>query len=245
MKKVNIRKFPPLSYASAEAINTLCTNLSFAGDGVKKIMITSCHASEGKSFITMNVMRSLAKLGKTVVLVDADLRRSVITSQFGLQFSREEETLGLSHFLAGMADTEEVIYRTDIDNAFLVPVGRTVSNSLPLLSSPRFGALLNGLEQIVDYVLVDAPPVGLIIDAAEIAKSCDGTVIAVEYNSVHRRDLIEVKRQLEQSGTPILGVALNKVELDSYMSRKYYYKNYSANYEAYVPKESRGKKNDK
>lgn len=222
MKRVIIRKFPPLSYASEEAINTLCTNISFAGDNVKRIMLTSCHSAEGKTFITMNTMRALAKLGKSVALVDADLRRSMINSQFRLQF-QDEEPMGLSHFLAGLAGADDVIYRTDITNAYIVPVGKTVLNSLPLLSSPRFGGLLNGLANTVDYVLVDAPPVGMIIDAAEIAKSCDATVITVEYNSIHRRDLQEIKAQLEQTGTPILGVVMNKVDLDSYRNKKSYY----------------------
>ncbi len=225
MKRVNIRKFPPLSYATEEAINTLCTNISFAGENVKRIMLTSCHASEGKTFITMNTMRSLAKLGKSVALVDADLRRSMIGSQYRLQFGQEEEPMGLAHFLTGQAGADDVIYRTDISNAYFVPVGKTVLNSLPLLSSARFGGLLNGLAQTVDYVLVDAPPVGMIIDAAEIAKSCDGIIITVEYNNIRRRELQEIKAQLEQSGTPILGVVMNKVDMSNYRYKKsYYYK---------------------
>lgn len=78
MNPVAITRFPPLSYAGREAINTLCTNLSFAGEAVKKIMLTSCHPNEGKSFVSMNLMRSLAQNGKSVVLVDTDLRKSVL-----------------------------------------------------------------------------------------------------------------------------------------------------------------------
>lgn len=230
MKKVTIRKFPTLDYATAEAINTLCTNLSFSGGDVRSIMLTSTHASEGKSFIAMNIMRTLAKLGKTVVLVDADLRRSAIGSRFGVQFAPEDKPVGLAHFLAGMADTGDVIYRTDIEGAYIVPVGKEVANSLQLLSTPRFSALLKGLENIVDYVLVDAPPIGVIIDAAEIAKSCDGTLLVVRYNDVHRRDLLEAQRQLEKAGANILGAVLNMVEPNSFMNRNYYYKNYYTNY---------------
>lgn len=90
MNALTIRHFPPLSYACSEAVNTLCTNLSFAGENVKKIMLTSCHASEGKTFLSMNIMRTMAKLGKTVVLVDADLRRSMIGSKYGVQFQQEK-----------------------------------------------------------------------------------------------------------------------------------------------------------
>ena len=149
---------------------------------MKKIMVTSCHAAEGKTFLTMNVMRMLAKFGRTVALVDADLRRSMISAKYTLQFEESEERQGLSHMLAGMAEEEQVVYRTNIPNAYMVPVGREVSNPLPLLNSPRFGRLLDYLSRQLDYVLVDAPPVGAVIDAAQIAKNCDGTLIVVNYN---------------------------------------------------------------
>lgn len=232
MNNLTISRFPALGYACNEAINTLCTNLSFSRENVKKIMITSCHASEGKSFLSMNIMRSLTKLGKTVALVDADLRRSMIAAKYSLQFQNEEKW-GLSHFLAGMANEDQIIYRTNIAGAYMVPVGKEVLNSLALIASPRFEELLNHLAQNVDYVIVDAPPVGTIIDGAEIAKSCDGTLIVVNYNEVHRKELLDVKEQLEQTDCPILGTILNQVEYDNYLSRKYYYKSYYSSYEHY------------
>ena len=178
MKQLKITKFPELDYAGSEAFNTLSTNLSFAGETVKKIMITSCHASEGKSYLSMNLMRTLAQRGMKVALVDADLRRSVVNAQYGLQFEDgRNDDKGLSHFLAGMVGMEEVIYQTDIPGALMVPVGRDVPNPLALLSNHHFKDLLDALAQRVDYVLVDAAPVGVVIDAAEIAKSCDGTTM--------------------------------------------------------------------
>ena len=80
MNRIAMTRFKPLSYACTEAINTLCTNLTFAGNDKKVIMVTSAQAHEGKSFITMNIMRTFAKLGHRVVLVDAVLRRSQIMS---------------------------------------------------------------------------------------------------------------------------------------------------------------------
>lgn len=233
MNSLTITRFPALSYATEEAVNTLCTNLSFSGANVRKIMITSCHESEGKSFLTMNVMRTMSGLGKTVALVDADLRLSMITNRYGLRFDVYSAKKGLAHYLAGMADVEDVIYKTNIDNAYMVPIGRKVTNALPLLNSPRFGRLLDHLAKNVDYVIVDAPPVGTVIDGAQIAKSCDGTLIVVNYNTVRRQELIDVKRQLEQTGCPILGVALNMVEYNDYLSRKYYYKAYYSDYGRY------------
>lgn len=233
MKTLNIRQFPPLSYACNEAVNTLCTNISFAGTDVKKIMITSCHAAEGKTFLSMNIMRMLAKFGKHVVLVDADLRRSMLSARYTLQFDNQEEKWGLSHVLAGMVEEEQAIYQTNVTGAYMVPMGREVSNPLPLLNSPRFARLLDHLARQADYVLVDAPPVGMVIDAAQIAKNCDGSLIVVNYNSVRRQELIDVKEQLEQTGCPILGTVLNMVEYDNYLSKKYYYKSYYTGYSRY------------
>lgn len=222
MRYIEIRHFAPLSYAGQEAVNTLCTNLSFSGEKTRKIMITSSHASEGKSFLSMNVMRTMARYGKSVVLVDADLRRSYISSQFNLKFEDDEHKWGLAHLLAGMIDENSVIYSTNISNAYIVPVGREVSNPLPLLNSERFSALLSHLSAMFDYVLVDVPPVGTVIDAAEIAKSCDGTLLIVSYNAVRYQELLDAKEQLEQTGCPIIGTVLNMVKLDNYLSRKYY-----------------------
>ena len=227
MKKLKITKFPALDYAGNEAFNTLSTNLSFAGANVKKIMITSCHASEGKSYLSMNLMRTLAQRGIKVALVDADLRRTMVNSDYGLKFEDgRSDGKGLSHFLAGMVGMDEVIYQTDIPNAIMVPEGRDVPNPLALLTNHHFAELLDMLASMADYVIVDAPPVGVVIDAAEIAKACDGTLIAVNYNDVSRQELLDVKQQIEQTGCPILGTALNQVDYDNYMGRKYY-KSYS------------------
>ena len=233
MNSLTIGRFPPLSYACGEAVNTLCTNLSFSGENVKIIMITSCHAAEGKSYLSMNIMRTMSKFGKSVVLVDADLRRSMISSKYSLLFPDLENKWGLAHFLAGKVEMKDVIYQTNIPGAYMVPVGREVSNPLPLLNSIRFEDLLEYLSQQADYVLVDAPPVGTVIDGAQIAKFCDGTLIVVNYNAVRRQELIDVKEQLEQTECPILGTVLNMVEYDNFLSKKYYYKSYYSNYERY------------
>lgn len=232
LKSVEIKNFPILSFAAAEAVNALCTNLTFSGENVRKIMVTSSHASEGKSFVSMNIMRTLANFGKTVVLVDADLRRSMIGGRYGLRYNVQKPR-GLAHMLAGMCAMEDIIYQTDIDGALMIPEGRDVSNPMPLLNSPKLGELLDNLASVVDYVIVDAPPVGTVIDAAQIAKSCDGTLLVVGYNAVRRQELIDVKNQLVQTGCPILGAVLNEVKFDNYMGRKYYYKGYYNSYGYY------------
>ena len=234
-----------MSYAGNEAINTLCTNLTFSGEHIRKIMLTSCHASEGKSFLSLNIVRTLAKLDKTVVLVDCDLRKSVIARKY-LVYG-EGSGKGLSHYLAGMAPIEEIVYQVvDVPNLFVVPCGRNVTNSLPLVSSPKLGELLNELAGQMDYVIVDAPPVGMLIDAAKIATNCDGTLLVVNYNSVRKQELIDAQEQLEQSGCPILGTVINQANFGDYLSRKYYYgKYYDSRYNSYYTSEKPESRKDR
>lgn len=236
MNKLTISRFASLAYTGQEALNTLCTNLSFSGLDVKKIMITSSHASEGKTFISMNIMRTMAKYGKKVAYVDADLRRSSVTSKYWLKFEDEQNRFGLAHYLAGLADLERVVYETNLENAWMVPVGRTVTNPMPLLNSKRFEALLNYLAQEMDYVIVDVPPTGVVVDSSEIAKSCDGVLLVVDYDKVHGKEFADVKSQMEQTGCPILGAVLNQVKMNAFMSRKYYFKTKYGYYSDYREK---------
>lgn len=231
MNTIEMTRFKPLSYACTEAINSLCTNLTFAGSDKKVIMITSAQPHEGKSFISMNLLRTYASLGKRVVLVDADLRRSQLISRYGLQVGGVQH-MGLSHYLAGMCSMEEILYQTNLQNAYMVPLTREVSNSLSLLNNNRMGKLLSFLRERFDYVIVDAPPVGVIIDAVEIAKHCDGVIVAVKYNSVSRRELNETKRRIELTGCPILGVVLNSVSFEMLSSKRYYHKSYYTHYDS-------------
>ena len=231
MNTITIKNLTKLSYAGNEAINTLCTNLTFSGENVKKIMITSCHAAEGKSFLSMHVADTMTKLGYKVALVDLDLRKSTIARNH-LSFG-DVPARGATHYLAGLAELEDVIYATNIDNFLIVPAGKTVSNSLPLVSSPRLALLLNAVAKLVDYVIVDVPPAGMLIDPTKIATHCDGILLAVNYNAVRKQELMDVQEQLEQSGTPILGTVLNQADFGDYLSRKYYYSRYYYNHYYY------------
>ena len=220
MRSIEFTQFPTLSYEVTEAVNTLCTNLTFTGRTYKKIMLTSVTEAEGKSFLAMEIFRKMAELGKSIILVDADLRRSKIGVRYGVQYNTSSD-LGITHYLAGKCTLEDILYSTNLRRAYYIPVGYYVSNSLALISSPKFQDLLDQLAMQADYVLVDGPPIGMIVDAAEIAKSCDGAIFTVSYNRVHRNDLFEAEKQIERSGCTVLGAVLNNVPMNVYNSRKY------------------------
>lgn len=224
MKQVKIENFPQLDYATNEALNTLGSNIVFSGENMRRILVTSCREHEGKSFVSMGIMNTLASMGYSVVLVDADLRRSVIASKYGIRFPAEG--MGLSHYLTRRIALEDVAYETDIPGAYMIPVGRDVVNSMQLLSSLRFEELLNQLAEKVDYVIIDTPPVGAIVDAAVVAKSCDGAIIVVSSNLATKKELVSAKQQIEKSGCPVIGAVLNKVEKSH--SSKYYHRYYGS-----------------
>lgn len=232
MKQLMIRKMENLDYAGTESLNTICSNLSFAGKNLKKIIVTSCTEHEGKSYLTLQIMQNLARRGKRVVLVDMDLRRSMLISRYNME--SEGEMMGIAHYLAGYCGIEDALYETNIYNGYIMPEGRDVSNPIPLINSQDFVDLLNYLSENFDVVLIDAPPVGLVIDAAEIARLCDGAVFVCEYNRTRRRELNAAKHQIEQAGCRVLGAIINKVAFDTLSSKKYYnrsyYSRYSSNY---------------
>ena len=231
MKQVLIRQKDALDYSGKEALNSIATNLTFVGRHMNKFLLTSCAASEGKSSLSMELMLNLAQRGNSVVLVDADLRASFTMSR--LKFDSEGAVQGLVHYLAGYCDLEDIIYQSDTEGAFLIPIGDTVANPLPLLDSQDFTNLLDTLSQKFDYVLVDAPPIGVVIDAAVVAKNCDGAVFVIEYGKRSKRDVLEAVTQLEQSGCPVIGCVINMVTVKSLAEKSYYKKYYGNHYEKY------------
>ena len=234
MRQLKIGRFPALDYACSEALNTLCTNLSYCGREVRSILFTSRYEQEGKSGIAINVMRTLAGYGKRVLLVDADLRCSTLARRYRFTYAQRENA-GLAQHLAGMCELQDVIYRTNLPGAFILPAGHEVLNSMQLLASYRYGEMMDALRDEFDIVLVDSPPAGLIVDAIEIARYCDGAVIVVEYNRGRVQDVADVAANLAKTGCKVLGAVMNGVNLKSFRNRKYYYRSerYSAYYHHY------------
>ncbi len=237
MNRLTIVNFPEQNYAGMEAMNTLCTNISYCGKDIRTVMFTSRSEGEGKSSIVMNMMRTLAGYGKHVLLLDADLRRSTLARRYRFDFE-QNNVCGLAQYLAGMCTLDDAVYQTNIDGAYIMPAGRDVLNSMQLLASGRFGDMMAVLRNSFDMVLVDTPPAGVIVDAIEIAKYCDGAVIVVAYNKGRGQDIATVVQNVQKTGCQVLGAVMNDVNLKSFRNRKYYYRSdrYSAYYHEYSHK---------
>ena len=227
MRNCVIHDLETLDFSGTEALNSICTNLSFVGRDMKKFVITSCTQDEGKSSMAMQVMANLAKRGKSVVLVDSDMRKSVMMRHFGITMDGDEVT-GLAHHLAGYNSIDEIIYQTNIPGAYFVPIGRDVVNPLPLLDSKYFAQMLDELAMRFDMVLVDTPPIGLVIDAAVVAKSCDGAVLVVEFAKRRKGEVTDAVRKIQQSGSPVIGCIINRVSVKTLSERNYYKNHYYA-----------------
>lgn len=208
MADIRIKK-QRLTTSVEEAYKSLRTNLFFCGRDKKVIAVTSCTMNEGKSTVSLNLALSLVEANKKVILVDADMRNSVMLGK--MRYSGEKS--GLAYYLSDMASLDQVICTTKHENLDIILTGRIPPNPAELLSGKRFKHLLDQLRQTYDYVIVDTPPVGLVIDGAIIAESCDGLILVVAANTIRYRFAQRVKEQLEKTSCPILGVILNKVQI--------------------------------
>lgn len=228
---LEISNFPHLNYVCNEAMNTLCTNLSYCGKDIRKIMITSRYAGEGKSYISINLMRTFSQLGKRVVLVDTDLRASGIQSDYRLRYSTQNH-YGLSEYLSGICNLEESIYQTNLPNTYMIPAGHEAPNPLQLLETDAMSELIEQLSQQFDVVLIDTPPVGMLVDAVALAKFCDGALLVVGYRKGKQQEIEDAVRNIQQTGCKVLGAVLNGVKFNNISNRHYYYSSerYSSHY---------------
>lgn len=197
-----------------EHYNALRTNIQFSGDNLKVLAISSVKPGEGKSTTSTNIAWAFARAGYKTLLVDADIRNSVMSGVFK---SREKIT-GLTDFLAGTTDLSNGLCDTNIDNLFVIQAGPTSPNPTALLQSENFHTMIDTLRKYFDYVIVDTAPIGMVIDAAIITQKCDASILVTAAGETKRRDVLKAKEQLEQTGTPFLGVVLNKfnTEVEKY-----------------------------
>lgn len=192
-----------------EYYNALCTNIQLSGDKLKVISVTSVNPGEGKTTTSVNIARSFARAGYKTLLIDGDTRNSVISGVFK---SREKIT-GLTEFLSGTADLSYGLCDTNIENLFVVQSGSVSPNPTALLQSKNFNDMIETLRKYFDYIIVDTPPVGIVIDAIIITQKCDASILVTATGEANKRDVQKAKQQLEQTGKLFLGVVLNKLDI--------------------------------
>ncbi|MBE6750797.1 MAG: CpsD/CapB family tyrosine-protein kinase [Ruminococcaceae bacterium] len=223
--KVNFNTSVSNSFITKEAFKTLRSNLLFCSKDIKTILITSTIENEGKTTVTTELARSFSEINKKTLLIDADMRKSVILRKT----IKTQNIMGLSELLSGQAEIGQVLYNTQIPNFDVIFSGRFPPNPVELLSSESFAEVISKLRNHYDYILIDTPPVYPIIDAAVIGAHCDGSVIVVSPGKPRIDETLYVKDQLEKGGCKILGVVVNEMSAknrDRSLSHKRKYKYY-------------------
>ena len=208
MKKVTMNLPEVKDYRLTEGLNQLKTNLAFCGKDIKVITITSSVQNEGKSSVAFDLSKTMAEGGKKILMVDADLRKSVLAAKYHIQGIDK----GLSHYLTGQAEIEDIIYETETEGFYLSVAGPLSPDPTSLLDSDQFQKFIDKVREDYDYVIIDAPPLGVVIDAAIIGKYCDGAVLVIEQGVIKRIVVQDVIKQLKRGKVRILGAVLNKVD---------------------------------
>ena len=149
-------------------------------------------------------------------MIDADTRNSVMSGTF----KSNERYQGLTSFLSGNAELSDVICDTTVDNLMVIPAGQVPPNPTSLIQNDNFKSMIETVRGLYDYVIIDTPPLGLVIDAAILAHHSDASLLVTKAGADKRRTITKLKEQLEQSGSVFLGVILNKydIHLDKYGS---------------------------
>lgn len=203
----------------SEAYRTLRTNLQFAkiNSELRTIMFTSSGPAEGKSTTIANVAVALAQSGRSIILVDCDLRKPVQHRIFG------KRNKGVTNILVDDSPAEAFLQDTEIDNLRILPSGPIPPNPSELLSSLKMVELFTELKELADIVLIDAPPTIAVTDAAVMAAKVDGIVLVIDSTSVRPEMAQKAKDLLVKANGHILGAILNRVEIEEEHAYYYYY----------------------
>ncbi len=221
MNELNVSIMGQDDFFMQEAYKVLRTNILFCGQDIKAIAITSTLENEGKSTIVLGLAQSFAELGKRVLVIDADMRKSVMAARN----TDIKGAVGLSEVLSGMANLGEGLYQTQIPQLCLMLAGKYPPNPSELLAGRYFDMLLKAVSATFDYVLIDTPPLGEVIDSAIISAKCDGTVIVCA-DKVRSGRLGAVIEQLKKGDCKILGIVMNEIrekKSDSHYQKGYAY----------------------
>lgn len=204
----------------AEAFRELRTNLQFLAvdNPPRLIVVTSSIPGEGKSVTSINLAAVLAENGSTVALVEGDLRRPRVAKYLGL-VSR----VGLSNVLSRQATTEEVLQPTTLPGMQILASGPIPPNPSELLGSDTARRTLAELKAAFDYVIVDAPPLLPVTDAAVLTAHCDGALLVARHGVVKREELARAVSNLEMVNAPLLGVVVTMAPVSGRDSSHYKY----------------------
>lgn len=217
--RVNVKHIKSKTFTESESFKKLRTNIQFSGKNMKAIAFTSTYPGEGKSEISYRVAYSLAEMGKKTIFVDSDLRNSTFTGRMVEDFQGEFK--GLVHYLVGENTAEEVIVKTQNPNFDFIPIGAFPPNPSELLAQEGFAELIETLKQTYDYIIIDTPPAGYVVDGVIVANKADGVIFLMASGGVSAKAAKETVSTLSKSGCKLLGTVVNKCNRKSIAGHSY------------------------
>lgn len=193
---------------ASEAIRAIRTNLYFAENGQSNrvIQVTSPAPGDGKSTLASNIAISIAQSGRSVLLIDADMRRPRVAKLFGLT-----DTEGVGEVILGDATLAAATITTPIKNLSILASSQPTSNPSELVSHQRFQDILDEVRQAYDYVIIDTPPVLAVADASAVSARADGVILTLRLRRDAKPTALEAANTLKAVGARVLGIVVNGV----------------------------------
>ncbi|MDP4263345.1 MAG: polysaccharide biosynthesis tyrosine autokinase [Bacteroidota bacterium] len=206
----------------AEQFRRIRTSLAYLGvshAGKKRVLVTSSLSGEGKSFVALNLALSLAMTGKKVILLELDLANPSLSKKLDVNFEK-----GVSNYLWGECEPEEVIKRTTANNnLFFLPAGQLPDNPSELLMSERLKELLDYLEDIFDHVIIDSAPASLLTDAYVLSPMCHATLYVVKHKFTPKVYLERLEQENSVNQLSNLGIIFNGIRSRGFIKNGYGY----------------------
>ncbi|MBD2848583.1 polysaccharide biosynthesis tyrosine autokinase [Paenibacillus sp. IB182496] len=204
----------------SEAYKMLRTNVAFSNldDEIRTIMVTSSTMGEGKSTTSANIAVTYAQAHRTVLLIDADMRKPTQHHIFDVS-----NRGGLTSVLSQQQELKDALLTTSIAGLSILPSGPIPPNPSEMLVSRRMNALLETASRLYDVVIIDTPPIMMVTDAQIVASKCDGVVLVIDSGHVKRESARKAKASLEHVNARLLGVVLNNVKRSKAESYYAYY----------------------
>lgn len=198
-------------FGFVEAYKTLRTNLEFvsSASNARCIVVTSAVPNESKSTTALNLAITLAGSGRSVIVVECDLRKPVMRKYLKL----ERGSQGLSSLLCGIVTADECIMKSEQLGISLIHAGTVPPNPAELLGQDRMMDLIQTLKERYDYVILDAPPVTVVTDAAVLGRMADGALLVVRSKFASAKTVRLAKRQLESVNVKVLGAVITRFDV--------------------------------
>ncbi|MBY0425530.1 MAG: polysaccharide biosynthesis tyrosine autokinase [Cytophagales bacterium] len=214
----------------AESFRSVRSNILFLNPDKKNqiFLLTSTTSGEGKSFCSMNIAAVMAISGKNTILIGADMRKPKLYEELKLK-----NEVGLSNYLSGSANLDEVIQKTSVEHMDFISSGIIPPNPAELIMGQRMEQIIEELRKRYDYIVIDTPPIGLVIDAFVLMKYSDTNIYVVRHNYSKRQGLLEINEKYRDGKFSNLNIILNDVKSNGIYGYGYGYGNTSYGYGYY------------